>query len=108
VWAIGTDSDQYLSAPTEQQPYILTSNLKRVDVAVVRHHQGLRQRQLPGGIQTFDLKATASGYATSGGFVDDIRAQLDDLADQIKSGAIEVPTTPLGRTSGQARRTARG
>ena len=33
-WAIGVDSDQYLTAPKDQQPHILTSALKRVDVAV--------------------------------------------------------------------------
>src|SRR5690606_34673655 len=33
VWAIGVDSDQYLTATAEQQPYILTSMLKKVDVA---------------------------------------------------------------------------
>ena len=32
--AIGVDSDQYLTASPEQQPLILTSMLKRVDVAV--------------------------------------------------------------------------
>ena len=32
--AIGVDSDQYLTAPTDQQSHILTSALKRVDVAV--------------------------------------------------------------------------
>ena len=34
VWAIGVDSDQYQTAPADLQPYILTSMLKRVDVAV--------------------------------------------------------------------------
>src|SRR4029450_4899932 len=34
VWAIGTDSDQYQSAPADEQQYILTSNLKNVNVAV--------------------------------------------------------------------------
>ena len=32
--AIGVDSDQYLTASAEQQPLILTSMLKRVDIAV--------------------------------------------------------------------------
>ncbi|MDQ3166571.1 MAG: BMP family ABC transporter substrate-binding protein, partial [Actinomycetota bacterium] len=31
MWAIGVDSDQYLTASAEQQPHILTSMLKRVD-----------------------------------------------------------------------------
>ncbi len=33
IYVIGVDSDQYLSASPDQQPYILTSTLKRVDVA---------------------------------------------------------------------------
>lgn len=33
-WAIGVDSDQYLTASADQQPHILTSMLKRVDVAI--------------------------------------------------------------------------
>jgi basic membrane protein A len=93
VWAIGTDSDQYLSAPKDQQPYILTSNLKRVDVAVYDTIKDFVGGNYSGGIKTFDLKADGVGYATSGGFVDDIKTQLDDLASQIKDGTIEVPTT---------------
>jgi basic membrane protein A len=92
VWAIGTDSDQYLSAPKDQQPYILTSNLKRVDVAVYDTIKDYVGGNFTGGIKTFDLKADGVGYATSGGFVDDIKSQLDDLADQIKDGTIKVPT----------------
>jgi len=93
VWAIGTDSDQYLSAPPEQQPFILTSNLKQVDVATYDTIQAFSQSKFVGGIQTFDLNNDGVGYATSGGFVDDIESQLNDLADQIKSGAIVVPDT---------------
>jgi basic membrane protein A len=94
VWAEGTDSDQYLSAPADQQPFILTSNLKRVDVAVFNTIQDEVNGTFTGGIKTFDLKAGGVGYATSGGFVDDIKAKLDDLAAKIKSGQITVPTTP--------------
>ena len=91
VWAIGTDSDQYLSAPAEQQPFILTSNLKQVDVATYDTIKAFSEGKFAGGIQTFDLNNDGVGYATSGGFVDDIESQLNDLADQIKSGAIVVP-----------------
>ena len=94
VWAEGTDSDQYLSAPPDQQPYILTSNLKRVDVAVYDTIRDFVQGKFTGGIKTFDLKAGGVGYATSGGFVDDIKSQLDAIAEKIKSGEIKVPTTP--------------
>jgi basic membrane protein A len=93
VWAIGTDSDQYVSAPPEQQPFILTSNLKRVDVATYNTVKAFSDGTFVGGIQTFDLKADGVGFSTSGGFIDDIATQLNDLADQIKSGAIVVPAT---------------
>jgi len=96
VWAEGTDSDQYLSAPKDQQPYILTSNLKRVDVAVYETIKAYVNDEFKGGIQTFDLAADGVGYATSGGFVDDIKDQLDELAGQIKDGTIKVPTVPKG------------
>ncbi len=33
-WAIGVDSDQYLTADEAQKPHILTSMLKRIDTAV--------------------------------------------------------------------------
>jgi basic membrane protein A len=44
--------------------------------------------------QTYDLKKDGVGYATSGGFVDDIKSQIDDAAAKIKSGEIKVPTKP--------------
>ncbi len=94
VWAEGTDSDQFVSAPSDEQPFILTSNLKRVDVAVYDTIRDYVQGKFTGGIKTFDLKAGGVGYASSGGFVNDIKSQLDGIAEQIKSGAITVPTTP--------------
>ena len=34
VWAIGVDADQYLDVPILERPYVLTSMIKRFDVAV--------------------------------------------------------------------------
>jgi basic membrane protein A len=42
----------------------------------------------------FDLSNDGVGYATSGGYVDDIAAQLDELKAKIVSGEITVPTAP--------------
>ena len=93
--AIGVDSDQYLSVGDESlQPVILTSMLKRVDNAVYSSLQKLDTGQEVPAVSTFDLASDGVGYATSGGFVDDIKPQLDELATQIKSGAITVPTKP--------------
>ena len=93
VWAIGVDSDQYLTAG-DFQSYILTSMLKRVDVAVYNTIQAVQSGTFQAGPQVFDLSVDGVGYSTSGGFVDDIAAQLDDFKQQIVSGAINVSRDP--------------
>lgn len=93
--AIGVDSDQYESVgdPT-LQPVILTSMLKRVDVAVYESlKKFLNDEQIPAQ-SVFDLSTDGVGYSTSGGFVDDISAQLEELKAKIVSGEIKVPTAP--------------
>jgi basic membrane protein A len=93
VWAIGVDSDQYQTAPAELQPYILTSMLKRVDTAVYETIKAQVEGAFEGGYHTFDLSVDGVGYATSGGFVDDIVPQLEELKAQIIDGTITVPTS---------------
>jgi basic membrane protein A len=94
VWAIGVDSDQYNLVSPELQPYILTSMLKKVDVAVYETVRAYAEGSFKAGVQVFDLAASGVGYSTSGGFVDDIADQLDAFAEQIVNGDIEVPTAP--------------
>jgi basic membrane protein A len=94
VWAIGVDSDQYNLVDPALQPYVLTSMLKKVDVAVQQTIEKLANGEFRGGPQVFDLAAGGVDYSTSGGFVDDISAQLDDYKQQIIDGEIEVPTAP--------------
>ncbi len=95
VWAIGVDSDQYLTAGDDVKDYILTSMLKRVDVAVYNTIEAQVNGTFASGAQVFDLSVDGVGYSTSGGFVDDIVVgEIDDYKQQIIDGAIEVPTTP--------------
>lgn len=93
-WAIGVDSDQYLTATADQQPHILTSALKRVDVATFDFISSVADGSPKTSYVTYDLKNDGVGYSTSGGFVDDIKADIDGYADKIKSGEIKVPTAP--------------
>ena len=92
--AIGVDSDQYLTASESQKPFILTSMLKRIDTAVYDYIKANDDGQSPSGNVTYDLKSDGVGYSTSGGFVDDIKDQIDAAAEQIKSGEVKVPTAP--------------
>lgn len=93
-WAIGVDSDQYLTVDAAQQPFILTSMLKRIDTSVVEFVTAFDSGEAPTGFVTYDLSTGGVDYATSGGFVDDITDQLDDYKQQIIDGEIEVPAEP--------------
>ena len=94
VWAIGVDSDQYELVSPELQPYILTSMLKKVDVATFETIKTFNDGSFAGGVQVFNLASDGVGYSKSGGYVDDIASQLDDFAAQIASGEIVVPEAP--------------
>ena len=93
-WAIGVDSDQYLLAKPDEQKHILTSMLKHVDVAVFQTIKAIADGDTKGGIITFDLKSDGVGYATSGGYLDDVKDKLDAYKADIISGKIVVPTKP--------------
>jgi basic membrane protein A len=95
VWAIGVDSDQYESVGDPSvQPYILTSMIKQVNVAVYDTIESFVGGNFEAVHTTFDLESGGITYSTSGGFIDDIKSQLDDLKQQIIDGDITVPTEP--------------
>ncbi len=93
--AIGVDSDQYNQKTVEaDKDVIITSMLKRVDVAVFDYVQAVAKGDLSGLPKRFDLKVDGVGYATSGGKVDDIKDVLDGYKAQIISGAVTVSDKP--------------
>jgi basic membrane protein A and related proteins len=94
-FAIGVDSDQYLTASPEQQPLILTSMLKRVDVAVFNAIEAVGAGTL-GSSQVFGMAEDGVDYATSNPeeLTADITEQLDEFKQQIIDGTIVVPETP--------------
>jgi basic membrane protein A and related proteins len=92
--AIGVDSDQYNTVDAALKDVIITSMLKRVDVAVYEFIKANANGAFKAGVQSFDLKKDGVGYSTSGGKVDDIKSKLDEYKQQIVSGAVTVPTAP--------------
>ncbi|KAA9153728.1 BMP family ABC transporter substrate-binding protein [Amycolatopsis acidicola] len=93
--AIGVDSDQYnQQTVAEYKDVIMTSMLKRVDVAVYDYIQAVASNNLSALPKRFDLKVDGVGYATSGGKIDDIKPVLEGYKQQIISGQVTVPTTP--------------
>jgi basic membrane protein A len=96
VWGIGVDSDQYNTVDPAVQEYVLTSMVKRVDVAVYDVIKSVVEGTFAPGERRYDLAADGVGYATSGGFIDDIVPQIEEAKAAIVSGAVVVPDTPAG------------
>jgi len=92
--AIGVDSDQALTAPADVRGVIITSMLKKVDVATFDFVKSLTEGKFVAGTKVYDLKVGGVGYSTTGGKIDDIKAKLEDFKQQIIDGKIVVPTKP--------------
>lgn len=90
---IGVDSDQYNTVPADLQPVVMTSMLKKVDVAVFEYIKSFVDEEPLTGEVVFDLEAGGVDYSKTGGQVDDIADQIDEYKEKIISGEIEVPST---------------
>lgn len=88
---IGVGSDQHQKADPSVRDAILTSMLKKVDVALYDFVQQVVQYRFVSGVVIYDLKRGGVGYATSGGQTDDITQQLETYQGKIISGEIMVP-----------------
>jgi len=102
LWAIGVDADQYRQGryavgedlAAAWREHILTSMMKRVDTAVSTVVAEDARGVWNGGVRWFGLAEGGVDLAYSGGFIDDIRPELDRLRAQIVAGEIEVPVIP--------------
>jgi basic membrane protein A len=107
VWAIGVDVDEYqeLAAmdPQDAPPelhiaalpsHVLTSMVKRVDVAVYEVLRDYSRGIFLSGVRQFGLAEGVVDIAYTGGFIDHIRPQIEDLRAQIIAGDIVVPSKP--------------
>ena len=95
TWAIGVDSDQYKQPALDAiKDVILTSMLKRVDVAVYTMIKSCVDGACMTGPHVFDLAQDGVGYSKSNPAVQPYEAKTDELAQQIKDGTITVSPTP--------------
>ncbi|MGH2821222.1 MAG: BMP family lipoprotein [Actinomycetota bacterium] len=101
-YSIGVDSDQSLTASAEQRRWILTSMLKRVDVAVHDTIEQVSNDEFTSGTQVFGLKEDGVGYAVNKYndnerlLSQDIQSELEKLKEAIVGGEITVPSEPEG------------
>jgi len=101
-WVIGVDTDQFETVrtltgvvdPDAWRPHILTSMIKRTDLAVYTLLEEYSRDVFLPGRRTFDLRSDGVGLSYSGGFIDDIRSVIEDLKGRIIAGQIKVPCIP--------------
>jgi basic membrane lipoprotein Med (substrate-binding protein (PBP1-ABC) superfamily)/DNA-binding SARP family transcriptional activator len=97
VWAIGMDSDQILEAKPPEQAYVLTSMIKKFDVAVYELIHMLVDGDLRPGARILGLADEAVGYSTTGGHLSpDTVAALERYRQEIVAGSLVVPSAPTG------------
>jgi len=96
VQAIGVDSDQYnQKTVAEYKDVIISSMLKRVDVAVFDFIAAVGSNDLANLPKVFDLKVDGVGYSTSGGKIDDeTKSWVEAYKQQIIEGKIKVSEVP--------------
>ncbi|MEU7479484.1 BMP family ABC transporter substrate-binding protein [Lentzea sp. NPDC042327] len=96
VLAIGVDSDQYNQATVaDTKDVIVSSMLKRVDVAVYDYIAAVAKNDLASLPKVFDLKVDGVGYATTGGKIDaKLQGILEGYKAQIIEGKITVKDKP--------------
>ncbi len=96
VMAIGVDSDQYnQKTVAEYKDVIITSMLKRVDVAVFDYIAAVASNDLASLPKVFDLKVDGVGYSTSGGKIDaETEEWVEAYKQQIIEGEIKVSDAP--------------
>ncbi|MGW3288094.1 BMP family lipoprotein [Streptomyces sp. NPDC001002] len=94
AWAIGVDSDQYnIPGLSKYKNSILTSMVKNVDVGVYDFVKSVHDGKPLTGNQIYSLEKGGVGLATSGGFIDDIKTQLDAAKAKIVDGTVKVKTS---------------
>jgi basic membrane protein A len=94
-WAIGVDSDQYLTASPEEQPLILTSMIKRVDTAILESIRQTTEGAFQPGFQAFGIAEEGVGYSDSNPeLTEEMKAAMDQASEAIVAGEITVPEEP--------------
>jgi len=96
IFAIGVDEDQAKLVPDAP---ILTSAIKRVDIAVYQTIRDANEGEFPGG-EVFDLGLKEKGISLApfgrfdGDVPQEVKDQVDEAQKGIISGDIKVPDTP--------------
>lgn len=90
VHAIGVDSDQYEEMPGT----VITSMIKRVDVAVFDTVRAVGEGRFASGVTSFGVAEEGVGYVREGPHAlvpEPVRERVDAIASDLAAGRIDVP-----------------
>ena len=94
---VGVDADQFETLP-EAEDVIITSAIKRVDMAVFLTTQAVVEGTFEGGIREFGLADDGVGLAPYHNFEDVVTQEIKDAVDaataDVIDGTVEVPGDP--------------
>jgi basic membrane protein A and related proteins len=89
---IGVDSDQYDEMPGT----VITSMIKRGDVAVYDTVLSVAKGEFKGGLRSFGVAEQGVGYVSEGphaaAIPDDVKARVAELSQRIARGEIKIPS----------------
>ncbi len=90
IYAIGVDTDQAYLAPET----IITSAMKRVDIAARSISEGVLAGEFAGGVHQYSLENGGVDISpTQDLLTDDVIAAVEEAKESILSGEVVVPTT---------------
>ena len=112
LWVIGADVDAWLDqrwqTSTAFRDHVLTSTVKRFDVATRSAVDDFLAGRLRPGPRVTDLEDGGLSLARSGGHLDGISATLESLRGSIVRGEVVVPCVPQGLRGWTAAHAAAG
>jgi basic membrane lipoprotein Med (substrate-binding protein (PBP1-ABC) superfamily)/DNA-binding SARP family transcriptional activator len=92
LWMIGVDVDQALAVSGAARDHVLTSMIKRSDLAITTAIERYLAGELEPGLLSVGLADGAIDWSDTGGHLDDeVVARLQEASDLVRSGEIVVP-----------------
>ncbi len=91
-WIIGVDNDWFVSAP-EYQSIILTSVMKKIDVAVFKTIQDAKDGKFTGGTVTYTIKDGGVDMAPFHDFDSKVPADLKTQLDKVRAALVDGSLT---------------
>lgn len=97
LWAIGVDNDQWFSTDAVTRQHILTSIVKRGDVAAFLLAEQFVEGEFASGVREIGLSDGAFDFSTEGdGLSETMIARLGSIKSDIADGRLTVPEMPTG------------